>query len=183
MTLLEIILKRRSVRRFLDRPVEREKIEACLEAARLAPSAENVQPWRFIVVDDAEVRQRLAEEAFSGIYKASRFAARAPVLIVIIAHPDVVANKLGKAIQGTQYYLLDIGIAGEHLVLAATEMGLGSCWVGWFSKRGVRKVFAIPRKYDVVAMIALGYPDPTHLAPKRKKGLLDIVRYNNFDWK
>lgn len=183
MTLSEIILKRRSIRKFLDRPVEREKIEACLEAARLAPSAENVQPWRFIVVDDAEVRQRLAEEAFSGIYKASRFGARAPVLIVILARPGIVANRLGKAIQGTQYYLLDIGIAGEHLVLAATEMGLGSCWVGWFSKRGVRKVFAIPRKYDVVAMIALGYPDPTHLAPKRKKGLSDIVRYNKFHWK
>jgi len=183
MNLSEIILKRRSVRKFLDRPVERQKIEACLEAARLAPSAENVQPWRFIVVDDPGVRQRLAEAAFSGIYRPSRFAARAPVVIVILARPDIVANKLGKAVQGTQYYLLDIGIAGEHFVLAATELGLGTCWIGWFSKRGVRKVFSIPPKYDVVAMIALGYPDPKHLSPKRKKTFSDIVRYNTFGWK
>jgi nitroreductase len=183
MTLSEIILKRRSIRKFLDKPVEREKIEACLEAARLAPSADNVQPWRFIVVDDPEVRKRLAEAAFSGVYRLCRFAARAPVVIVILAHPDVVANKLGKAVQGTQYYLLDIGIAGEHFVLAATELGLGTCWIGWFSKRGVRKLFSIPKKYDVVALIALGYPDPTHLGPKKKRSLREIVRYNKFDWK
>ncbi len=181
--LSEIILKRRSVRKFLDRAVEREKVEACLEAARLAPSADNVQPWRFIVVDDPQVRERLGEAAFSGVYRLCRFVARAPIVIVILAHPDVVANKLGKFIQGTQYYLLDIGIAGEHLVLAATEMGLGTCWIGWFSKKGVRKLFGIPRKYDVVAMIALGYPDPTQLGPKKKKTLREIVRYNEFGWK
>jgi nitroreductase len=183
MGLSEIILKRRSTRKFLDRPVEREKIEACLEAARLAPSAENVQPWRFIIVDDPQLRERLGEAAFSGIYRTCRFATRAPVVVIILAQPDVVANKLGKAVQGTQYYLLDIGIAGEHFVLAATEMGLGTCWIGWFSKRGVRKLLSIPRKYDAVAMIALGYPNPTHVGPKKKKLLRDIVRYNKFDWK
>ncbi len=183
MTVSEVIQRRRSVRKFLDKPVEREKIEACLEAARLAPSADNVQPWRFVVVDDPEGRERLGEAAFTGVYRACRFAARAPVVVVILAHPDVVANKLGKVVQGTQYYLLDIGIAGEHFVLAATELGLGTCWIGWFSKRGVRRLFGIPRKYDVVAMIALGHPDPTHLGPKKKKLLGDIVRYNKFDWK
>ncbi len=183
MTLSEIIQRRRSIRKFLDQPVEREKIEACLEAARLAPSADNVQPWRFVVVDDPEVRERLAKEAFSGIYKACRFAAAAPVLILILAYPDILANRLGKAIQGTQFYLLDIGIAGEHLVLAATEQGLGTCWIGWFSKKRVRKFFSIPGKYELVAMIALGYPDPKELRPKKTNALLDIVRYNKFDWK
>lgn len=183
MTISEIIQRRRSIRKFLDRPVEREKVEACVEASRLAPSADNVQPWRFLVVDDPELRGRLGEAAFSGIYRICRFVAKAPVVIVILAHPDVVANKLGKAVQGTQYYLLDIGIAGEHLVLAATEMGLGTCWIGWFSKRGVRKLLDIPRKYDVVAMIALGYSDPKHLRPKKTKLLRDILRYNRFDWK
>lgn len=183
MKLSEIILRRRSIRKFLDRPVDREKIEACLKAARLAPSADNVQPWRFIVVDDPQVRLRLAETAFTGIYKLSRFAAKAPVLILILAHPDILANKLGKAVQGTQFYLLDIGIAGEHLVLAATELGLGTCWIGWFSKKRVREFFSIPRKYDPVAMIALGYPAPTQPSPKRRKALSDIVRYNMFGWK
>jgi len=183
MTLSEVVLKRRSVRKFIDRPVEREKIEACLEAARLAPSADNVQPWRFIVVDDPDVRQRLAEAAFSGIYKICRFAAAAPVLIVILARPDIVTNRLGNALQRTRFYLIDIGIAGEHLVLAATEKGLGTCWIGWFNKGRVRKFFSIPRKLDIVAMIALGYPDPTDLTSKRKRTLSEIVRYNKSDWR
>lgn len=183
MTLSEIIQRRRSIRKFLDKPVEREKIEACAETARLAPSADNVQPWRFLVVDEPELRADLGEAAFSGIYRPCRFAVKAPVVVILLAQPDVVANKLGKAVQGTQYYLLDIGIAGEHFVLAATEMGLGTCWVGWFSKRGVRKLLNIPRKYDIVAMIALGYPDPKHLRPKKTKLLRDILRYNTFDWK
>jgi nitroreductase len=183
MTLSEIVLRRRSIRKFLDRPLEREKIEVCLEAARLAPSADNVQPWRFIVVDDPHVRQSFAEQSFSGIYKVCRFAAQAPAIIVILARPDVLANRLGKAVQGTPYYLLDIGIAGEHLVLAATELGLGTCWIGWFNKKRVRKFFSIPRAYDVPAIIALGYPDPTALEPKRKKALRDIVCYNTFGWK
>ncbi|MDZ7414404.1 MAG: nitroreductase family protein, partial [candidate division KSB1 bacterium] len=94
---------RRSIRKFVDRPVEREKILACIEAARWAPSAEHVQPWRFIVVDDAELKDRLARTAFSGIYSATRWAARAPVLIALLARPDLIANRLGARLQGTHY--------------------------------------------------------------------------------
>ncbi|MDZ7272180.1 MAG: nitroreductase family protein [candidate division KSB1 bacterium] len=175
---LELVRTRRSIRKFVDRPVEREKILACIEAARWAPSAEHVQPWRFIVVDDAELKDRLARSAFSGIYSATRWAARAPVLIALLARPDLIANRLGARLQGTHYYLLDMGIAGEHLVLQAHELGLGTCWIGWFSARGARKALGLPRRYRVVSLIAMGYPAQATLKPKTRKAIDEICRFN-----
>jgi nitroreductase len=136
---LELVQSRRSIRKYQDKPVEREKILQCIEAARLAPSAENVQPWRFIILDDPEIIRQMSDQAFSGIYSPIRFAAKAPVIVVILAKLDILANRIGKQIQGTQFYLLDIGIAGEHLVLQAQELGLGSCWIGWFNARKIKK--------------------------------------------
>jgi nitroreductase len=176
--LQELIWSRRSIRRYLEKPVEREKILACLEAARLAPSAENVQPWRFLVVDESSLRDRLAEEAFSGIHSLSRFARRAPVLIIILARLDLIANRLGRQIQGISFYLIDIGIAGEHLVLQAEELGLGTCWIGWFNARRVRKLLEIPRRYKIVSMLALGYAEGRPSAEKKRKPLEDIAWFN-----
>jgi len=159
MELMDIIRTRKSVRKYLDKPIEREKIIKCIEAARLAPSAENVQPWRFIVLDDPEIKNHFCMEACSGIYRPSLFIKNAPVVIVILAKLDIIANRIGRAVQGTQYYLLDIGIAGEHLVLQAQELGIGTCWIGWFNERKAKKALNIPSKYRVVALIAMGYPD------------------------
>jgi nitroreductase len=174
----DLAKNRRSIRRYLEKPVEREKIRACLEAARLAPSAENVQPWRFLVVDDPGVKAKFAAGAFSGIYNFSRFAAKAPVLIVILARLDVVANRLGKQIQGVAFYLIDIGIAGEHLVLQAEELGLGTCWIGWFSHRKTRKFFKIPRKYKIVCLLAMGYPAGRPTREKKRRTLEEIAWFN-----
>ncbi len=174
----ELVQNRRSIRRFQEKPVEREKIRACLEAARLAPSAENVQPWRFLVVDDPRIKERFAAEAFSGIYSFSRFAAKAPVLIIILARLDFVANRLGKQIQGVPFYFLDIGIAGTHLVLQAEELGLGTCWIGWFSQRKTRKFFKIPRKYKVVCLLAMGYPAGRPTRGKKRRPLEEIAWFN-----
>ncbi|HPM60662.1 MAG TPA: nitroreductase family protein, partial [bacterium] len=104
--LKQVILARRSVRRFDGRPVERELLRSCVDAARLAPSAENVQPWRFLVVDDPTLKARLAEGAFSGIYRVTSWAERAPVLVVLFAELDILANRLGKRVTGIDYYLL-----------------------------------------------------------------------------
>ncbi|HEX9903237.1 MAG TPA: nitroreductase family protein, partial [Acidobacteriota bacterium] len=120
--LQKIIGRRRSVRRFLDKPVEKDKILACLEAARLAPSAENVQPWRFVVMDDPDLRKAFGREAFSGIYNRTRFAERAGVLILVLSKPDIVANRLGQGLQGIPFHYLDIGISGQQLVLQAAEL-------------------------------------------------------------
>ena len=157
MSVNKLIAQRRSIRRYLDKPIEREKILECLEAARLAPSADNVQPWRFLVIDNIDLKDKLGKEVFSGIYSVSKFAAKAPVLIVILARLDIIANRIGNQIQGVNFYLIDTGIAGEHIVLQAEELGLGTCWVGWFNSRKVRKILDIPKKYKIVSLLSMGY--------------------------
>jgi nitroreductase len=172
---------RRSIRRYLPKPVEREKIVACLEAARLAPSAENAQSWRFLVIDDPNLKARFSREAFTGIYSMTKFAAEAPVLVLVLAKLDFLANRLGKQIQGVSFFLIDIGIAGEHFVLQAEELGIGTCWIGWFSVRKARKFFKIPRKYKIVSLLALGHYEKKPSREQMRKPLEEIAWFNKFE--
>ena len=174
-----IVRRRRSLREYADRPVPREMILECVEAARFAPSACHVQPWRFLVVDDPELRDRLAEAAFSGIYRATSFAAKAQVMVVILTRFDWFVQGAGRQIQGTHYHLLDAGIAGEHFVLRATELGLGSCWIGWYNRRRVSKVLKIPRNYRVCALLSLGWPpNEVEFPVKQRKTAMEIAAFN-----
>ena len=177
----ELAKNRMSIRRFLDKPVERDKIFACLEAARIAPSSENSQPWRFLVVDDPELKNKFSRKVFSGIYKVSKFAAKAPILILIIAQLDIVAHKLGKQIQNIQFHLIDIGIAGEHLVLQAEELGLGTCWMGWFDVRKARRFFKIPKKYKIVALMPVGYYEKKPSRKRKRKSMEEIAWFNRIE--
>ncbi len=169
---------RRSIRRYLETPIEPEKLRACLEAARLAPSAHNVQPWRFIVVDEPGLKDRLAAAAFSGIYSGSKFAARAPVILVLLAKPGGAAVRAGSKLLGIPFHFLDMGIAGEHVVLQAEELGLATCWMGWFDHRRVRKVLAIPRGFKIVAMMPLGYAEKRPMREPPRRTLEEIVTFN-----
>jgi nitroreductase len=178
--LQKLIRRRRSIRRYLPTPVEKEKLRTCLEAARVAPSAHNAQSWRFLVVDDPEIKARFAATAFSGIYKMTRFAAQAPVLVLVLAELDFLANRLGRQMQGVNFYLLDLGIAGEHFVLQAEELGLSTCWIGWFNIRRTRKFFKIPRKFKIVALFALGYAASRPPREGVRKPFEEIVRFNTF---
>jgi nitroreductase len=128
-----------------------------VEAARLAPSASNSQPWRFVVVREPQVREEFARRCFSGIFSRTRFAASAPVIIALCAE-RVGAVELAKSLKDGAMYQLDCGIAGEHMVLRAAELGLGTCWIGWFNKRGARRAINAPRHVTVVSLIAMGYP-------------------------
>jgi len=175
---IDLVRSRRSIRRFLAQPVEDEKISACLEAARLAPSAHNAQPWRFVVVDDPELKDRLCLAAFTGLYRVSRFAAQAPVIVVALARKDIVVHFVGRRIQSTAYHLIDLGIAGEHFVLQAEELGLGTCWMGWFSRRAVRRVLGLPRRFKVVAMIPVGYPASRPPSATVRKALSEVAWWN-----
>lgn len=175
---MELVRKRRSIRRFLPRKVPRELIKSCLEAARLAPSAENVQPWRFLVLDEPERIRTFGEQAFSGIYRFTRWALKAPVLVVMLAKPDILANKVGKHLQGTQYYLLDMGIAGTHLMMRAYEQGLGGCWIGWFNAKKAAAALKLRNKYRVVCAVALGYYEEPKKRRKKKYEIDKIAWYN-----
>lgn len=152
-----LVRARTSVRRYDERAIPDEAILSLLEAARLAPSADNAQPWRFIVVKDPGAKVALAQASFSGIFSRSRFAARAPLLIALCAERTN-PIEIGKTIKDRAMYQLDCGIAGEHLVLRAAELGLGTCWIGWFNRRGARKSLGAPFHVQVVCLIAVGYP-------------------------
>jgi len=175
---IDLVKARHSVRRYLDKPVTREQITACLESAHLAPSGENIQPWRFIVVDEPGLKQRLVGESCSGIYRPTRFIRKAPMIVVVLAEKSFIVHTVGSALQGTQYYLLDIGMACEHLVLRAREMGIGSCYIGWFSAKGAARALNLSGKDKVVMLISLGYPDENQEPPRKRKPLEEVIRFN-----
>lgn len=171
-------MRRQSERQFdPKRPVPREIVERCLEAARLAPSACNSQPWTFIVVDHPEDRDRLAAAAFSGVYSMNRFAREAPVLVAVVTERSKYIARLGGMLRGVQYSLLDMGAAVEHFLLQAAEDGVGTCWLGWFNENAVKRELGLPRVARVDVMIAMGYPAREHTRVKQRKTLDEIRRY------
>jgi nitroreductase len=141
MDVFEAIEKRRSIRKYDATPVRQEKLEKILEAARLAPSASNVQPRHFIVVTDEERRRALSAGMFAGFLK------QAPLVIVAC----------GDEKKSPKWYHIDVAIAVENMVLAATGEGLGTCWIGSFDENKVRAVLKIPEKLRVVVLLAVGY--------------------------
>lgn len=152
-------------------------MERCLEAARLAPSACNSQPWHFIVVDTLELKDNLAKAAFSGIYSMNSFAKTAPVLIVMIREESKYLAHLAGALRNVQYNLIDLGITGEHFVLQAAEEGLGSCWLGWFDAEAVRKTLNLPPRTKIDAIISIGYPSGKQTAVSPRRDLNEISEF------
>jgi len=181
MSLLDLIRQRRSVRDFRDQPVEREKIMACLEAARLAPSACNSQPWKFIVIDDPKLKDKLSQVAFTGIYAINTFCKKAPVIVAVISEKGKFIARIGGMFRGTRYYLIDIGIAIEHFVLQAEELGLGTCWIGWFNERAVKSILNIPQYKKIDILIALGYYDKAKIGPDHGREPIEkIAAFNTY---
>ncbi len=162
MEFSEVIKRRRSIRRYKSSPVPRETVVKILEAARLAPSASHRQPWHFVVVEDHDKIVKLAGN--------SRWAAEAPTMIVGLADPDASPN----------WCLHDHGIAFEHIVHAATDQGLGTCWMGQTRRdREVKEILGIPDRLKVVALTPLGWPDEVP-APKERKTLGEIVSWGEY---
>ncbi|PKP55355.1 NAD(P)H nitroreductase [Candidatus Atribacteria bacterium HGW-Atribacteria-1] len=180
MKFLELVKTRQSVRKYLDKPVEREKIERCLEAARLAPSANNSQPWSFIVIDDPKPKEAVAEKTFDSVISFNRFSLQAPVLILIISERPSFFSRIGGAVKDKQFSLIDIGITAEHLCLQATEEGLGTCMLGWFNEKGVKKLLNIPPSKRVELIITMGYPESNQIRPKKRKPIDQIRSYNSY---
>lgn len=176
---LKLASERRSIRKFLDKPVEREKLLQCLEAARLAPSACNAQPWKFIAVDDPAAKKRLADAAFSGVYSVNSHASKAPVLIAVVSQRGKITAWLGNQIQDTNFRLVDMGIACEHFILQAWELGIGTCWLGWFDAKKAASVLGVPGSMKVEMLISAGYPAEAPAARPRKK-LEEISSFNAY---
>ena len=170
MDVFEAIRSRRSIRSYLDKPVEEEKLRQVLEAGRLAPSANNRQEWRFVVVREAITRQKLKEAACG-----QGFVGEAPV---VIACCSVESKKIMTC--GHSAYAIDVSIAIDHMTLAAAGLGLGTCWIGSFYEDQTRRILNIPDSVRIVELLTLGYPAEQPGARSRKK-LDEIVFYEQ--WK
>ncbi len=169
MTVENAIKNRYSARSYLNKPVEEEKLNKILVAARLAPSAANRQNWKFIVVKDMKTRELLAEAAENQSY-----VKEAPVVIAGISlAPDYIMRC------GVQEAPVDLAIAIDHMSLQATELGLGTCWIGAFNQDKVKKILKVPKQYKVIDMLLIGYAAdrPTF---KSRKSLKEIVSYEMF---
>jgi len=178
MEFSKLIKKRQSVRKYSLRPVPRPLIDKCLEAARLAPSSCNNQPWSFIVADDEKVKNELADKAFSDIYSGNSFAKNAPLIIVVITEEYTRTAKLFSYVRETPFNLIDIGIACEHLILQAAEEGIGTCAMGMFNEEAVKKVLGLAETKKVHILISMGYPaDDEGEREKKRKSLDEIRRY------
>jgi nitroreductase len=167
---LKEILNRYSVREYLDREIEEEKLRDILEAGRIAPSANNAQPWKFIAVKSLEKRQKIAERTTWG-----KFIADAPVLIVACKTQDswMMGGWFDSAV-------LDIGIAVDHMTLQATHLGLGTCWIGDFDESLVKKLLNVPKDIRVVTLLTVGYAAREVSPRKNRDSFSDIVSYEEY---
>lgn len=169
MTVYETIEARRSVRKYEEKEIPKDVLERVLNAARLAPSASNRQDWKFILVKEPELKQKVAEAA-----RNQTFIAEADVIIAGVSlNPDRLMSCEVPA------YAVDLGIAMEHIALAAVEEGLGTCWIGAFNQKQVKELLGIPAEYKVVELMPLGYPADRHRI-KVRKSFDEIVSYDRF---
>ncbi len=175
---LSLVQARQSDRAYdVSRPVEPEKLKRVLEAARLAPSACNAQPWHFVVIADKELARQVGKAA-AGL-GMNKFAKEAPVHILITEESANITSMLGGKVKDKYFPLIDIGIAAAHISLAAEAEGLGSCILGWFDEKEVKRLAGIPQSKRLLLDIVIGYP----AKEKRKKSRKDsnkIISYNKY---
>ncbi len=170
MEFFDVIQHRYSVRAYKPDPVDPAKLTRVLEAARLAPTAANLQPFRLVV---AKMKGR--EDEFHRVY-ARRWFTQAPLVICACGLP---AQGWVRGADGVNYTTVDVAIAMDHLILAAAAQGLGTCWIAAFDVVAARQAFGLPNGVDPIALTPLGYP-ADHAGPKERKPLSQLVRYEKW---
>lgn len=181
MTFEKLIQQRQSVRKYQDKPVERKKLEKLIEAVHLAPSACNSQPWKVIIVDEPELKNRVARATFNEVISFNRFTVQAPVMAVLVIEKARLIARAGGSIKNKEYPQYDIGIAADHFCLQATELGLGTCMIGWFNEQKIKTLLNIPKKRRIGLLISLGYPPEDYkLRKKIRKPLEEIYGFNSY---
>lgn len=177
MEFAELIMKRQSDRKYAPKPVANEDILKCLEAARMSPSACNAQPWKFVVVDERAKLMAVSEAAIG--LGMNKFTVQAPVLVAVVQEKMNLEAKAGALLKNKDYSMMDLGMAVEHFCLQAADLGLGTCIMGWFDEKKVKKILGVPRSRRVQLIIALGHPDgPSR--PKVRKPLEEIASWNEY---
>ena len=177
----QLVNDRQSTRRYTSQPIEKEKLNRCLEMARLAPSASNSQPWTFIAVTDADLVEKVAQQTFDTIFRFNKFVTQATALVVIVMEKPKLITQIGGIIKKKEYPLIDIGIASEHFCLQATEEELGTCMLGWFNEKPIKKLLKIPAGKTIGLIISVGYPPEDYKIRKKiRKPFDEVVRYNQY---
>jgi len=176
MEFLELIQKRESCRNFKDTPVENEKLHRCVEAARLAPSACNSQPWRYIIVNDPQLSPKVAKCVQD--MGMNKFACNCPAFAVVIETGASLISRLGGKIMDQKFAPLDVGISVAHFCLEATAQGLSTCILGWLNEKKLAELFHIGKNERVRVVLAVGYAANTALRKKQRKLLEEIAEFH-----
>lgn len=179
MNFLELVKHRQSDRAYSPQEIEPEKLNYILEAARLSPSACNAQPWKVIVVTGHDKRVAIADATASKVLGMNHFTKQAPVQLVVVEESANFTSTVGGWMQSKRYQQLDLGIITAHISLAAADQGLGSCIIGWFDEKKIRKTLNIPKNKHVAMVIMLGY-STQNLREKKRKSIETIVSYNEY---
>jgi nitroreductase len=177
----ELIQARRSVRKYQPKEVEPEKLRALIEAVRMAPSASNAQPWKLILVDDPAIKDQVARATFNKIVSFNQFAMEAPVIAVLAVEKHSLLTQVAGWLKDRPFYLIDIGIAAAQFCLQATELGLGTCMLGYFDEAEIKKILQIPRAIRVALVITVGYEAENLPArPKARKAADGMSSRNRY---
>jgi nitroreductase len=179
MDFKSLVVTRQSDRSYLDRPVEKEKLAQILECARLSPSACNAQPWHIIVVNDREIKNRIADATSEKILGMNHFTKQAPVHLVIVEEEANLTSNFGSWVKRKHFPLIDIGIIAAHICLCASSLDLGSCMIGWFDESKVKEILGVPTSKRVQLIITIGY-SALKTRPKIRKPIDHIVSYNGY---
>lgn len=180
MQFSQLVLQRESTRRYDAKPVERDKIMQILEACRMAPSACNAQPWRFIIADDPAIKDELARASYGPLLRFNKFAPQAPVIAAIVGEKPNFLSRIGGNVKDKDFYLMDIGIVAEHFCLQAAELGLGTCMLGWFDEPRARQILKVPDNKRILLLITLGYPAKDGVRKKIRKSIEQLVGWNSY---
>lgn len=179
---LNLVENRQSDRKYTTRTVEQDKLKRCLEAARLAPSASNSQPWSFVVINENTLLHEVAKAAIGPLKSFNNFVTQAPVIVAIIMEKPKLLTEWGGHVKKKEYPLIDIGIAAEHFCLQAAEEGLGTCMLGWFDEQKVKELLTVPDEKNIPLLITLGYtPQGYKHRKKSRKPFNKIVHYNCYE--
>jgi nitroreductase len=179
-TFLDLVKARQSDRTFdPNRPISREILERILEAGRLAPSACNAQPWKFVVVYEPELKNKVADCTSSRILNMNHFTKQAPVHILVIEEAANFTSRFGSLVKKKEFPQIDIGIAAAHLCLAAQAEGIGSCIIGWVDEKQLRPLLGIPASKRIRLDIILGYSTQP-LREKKRKDSSDVISFNKY---
>lgn len=180
MDFQELAAKRQSCRAYKDIPVERSKLTACIEAARMSPSACNSQPWSFVIVDEPALAKQISVTLTDPILPINRFTRNCNAYIILVEESANLSAKLGGRFKDQEFSQVDLGIAVQSLSLVATDMGLGSCIIGWFDEKALKSLLEIPKNKRIRLLLAVGYAEDETTRVKARKTFEEIVHYNKW---